>query len=291
MVDKNETGDGSVEEAAPPVIPSESGNGGWEDEAHEDDQRKVKLVLELDHGVSPQIGDVSDTWLASRLDNHPSQMRPEETIVSSVRVKIGVGISVVRSVAPGPPVDGALYGTCTHKSEEVFQGTRRSVRSVRPKSVISGCDTETGEKVVDESPNECFPLELRGEHSVESKQGCRCQDRERHPLNLAEDVLPLDWRERRLSLQSAGDVVIWNGGISIFNSILLLPFVGSSLLPTRRRDCRSVPHLIIGGIRWRWRELIRGRCAESWLNRLPRGEGRCCGRHRGFGGSRRREPW
>lgn len=194
MVDKDETSDGSVEETTSPVVPSESSDDRWEHETHDGNQRQVELVLELDHWVTAQVGDVGDTWLASWLDNHPAQVRPDQTVVSTVWVEIGVSVPVVSTVTSSPPVDGSLNGTGSHESQEVLEWTRSRVSSVCPKTMVTSSDTKTGEEVVDDCPCERLPLQRSGEHSVEGKKRGSCKDGERDPLNLAENILPLDGR-------------------------------------------------------------------------------------------------
>lgn len=150
VVNKDEASDGSVEESSTPVTPAVAGNDSWEDEAHESDQRQVELVLELDHWVSSQVRDVGNTRLASWLDNHPTHVGPQKTVVGSVWVQVSVGVSVVSAVTTSPPVDGTLDGTGSHECKEVLEWSGGRVGTVRPQSVVSRCDAETSEVVVDD---------------------------------------------------------------------------------------------------------------------------------------------
>ena len=58
-----------------------------------------------------------------------------------IRIEMSIGVAVVSAVATGPPLNRALDGTGTKKSEHVFKGSRRVVRTVCPEAVISGSDT------------------------------------------------------------------------------------------------------------------------------------------------------
>ena len=127
MVDKDESSYGGVEEATTPVVPSQASDDGGEDEANQQDQGQVELVLELDDGVSSQVGNVGNTRLPSRLDNHPTDVRPEETIVGTVWVQVGVGVSVMSTVSSSPPVDRSFNSTSAHQGEEVLEWSRGCV--------------------------------------------------------------------------------------------------------------------------------------------------------------------
>jgi hypothetical protein len=105
-------------------------------------------VLPSNDLVSRQVGDVGDSDLASWLDDHPSDVSPPEALVGRVWVELGVGVSVVSSVSPGPPFDGTLDGTGTSHGEEVLQRSRGIVRSVCPQSVVTSSDTETSDEIV-----------------------------------------------------------------------------------------------------------------------------------------------
>lgn len=72
MVDKGEASGTSEEEAAAIVAPTKTSDERGEDEAHEDDQGKVVLVLPLDNRVVVQVGHVSGTGLAAGLQQHPA---------------------------------------------------------------------------------------------------------------------------------------------------------------------------------------------------------------------------
>jgi len=99
------------EEATPPVSPSEPSDNSRSNEAGESKKGEIILVLPPDYLVPRQVGDISDSDFAPRLDEHPPNMRPPETLVGGVWVELRIGISVVGSVTPRPPLDRTLYGT------------------------------------------------------------------------------------------------------------------------------------------------------------------------------------
>lgn len=105
VVHEDQSSCASKEEPSSPVTPTETGDSSREDHAHSDKEKEVVLVLPSNDLVPGQIRNVGNTDLASRFDNHPTDMRPPETLVSRVRVELGVGISVVSSVSTRPPFD------------------------------------------------------------------------------------------------------------------------------------------------------------------------------------------
>lgn len=119
---KDQPGSTSEEEPTPPVTPTKTGNKGWEDETHEKEKSKVILVLPSNDSVAAQVRHIGNTDLASRLDQHPADVSPPETFVCGIRVELGVGISVMRSVTSRPPLDRALYGTSASYGKSVLQG-------------------------------------------------------------------------------------------------------------------------------------------------------------------------
>jgi len=100
VVDETQPSGTGKEESTSPVSPSKSGNNSGQDETHGKEQGEVVLVLPFDDLVSAQVRNVGNANLASGLDDHPSDVRPPESLVSGVRVKLGVGVSVVSAVTP-----------------------------------------------------------------------------------------------------------------------------------------------------------------------------------------------
>jgi len=108
VVDKRQTCGTGEEETAPPVSPTETGDGHREEESHGQHQREVVFVLPSDNLVARQVGDVGDTDLGSWFEDHPADMSPPETLVSRVRIKLGVCVPMMRPMTSRPPLDGPL---------------------------------------------------------------------------------------------------------------------------------------------------------------------------------------
>ena len=121
VVDEAQTGSASVEESTLPVTPAESGDRSGEQEAHDEDELDIPPVLPADDRVLAQVADIGHTRLVTGLQDHPANVGEPETLVRVVRVKVGVGVTMVRAVAAAPPFDRALDGTSTRDREHVLQ--------------------------------------------------------------------------------------------------------------------------------------------------------------------------
>lgn len=135
MVNEQQPSGTGKEETSLPVAPTETGNTHREEQSHDEQQRQVVVVLPPDDLAPRQIRDIGDTDLGSRLEDHPTDVCPPEPLVGRVRVERGVGVTVVSSVASGPPLDGSLDGSSSGAGEDVFERARGGVRSVGPKSL------------------------------------------------------------------------------------------------------------------------------------------------------------
>lgn len=93
VVDEEKSGGTGEEEASTPVIPQKSSDGSGEEESHANDERQVPPVLPSDDGIGGQIRHVGNTRLPATLEDHPSDVRPPETLVCAVRVEFGVGVA------------------------------------------------------------------------------------------------------------------------------------------------------------------------------------------------------
>lgn len=139
LLDKEDTEDTAVDEAASPVTPSETANKGRDDESHGDDALDVVLVLEDDDGILVEIGDVGTAdSLGVLLHDHPADVRVEETLADRVGILVGIGVSVVSTVIPGPPAGGTLDGGSATSGEPDLERKGGLVRSVSPESVVTG---------------------------------------------------------------------------------------------------------------------------------------------------------
>lgn len=179
LLDDEDSENSSVDEAAHPVTPSEAADEHREDHAHGDHGLDVVAVLPDDNRVLVEIGDVgtADT-LGVLLHDHPAEMRVHEALANGVWVLVGIGVSVMSTVVPRPPSDGALYGTATHGSEEDLEGSCCRVRAMSPEAMVTyimlvGCSTrtnfnanqltsgnsETRHEVVGKGPESRLPLQ------------------------------------------------------------------------------------------------------------------------------------
>jgi hypothetical protein len=128
----------SIDETTKPVVEHETTEASREDKTHEDDTLQVVLVLPNDDGILVQISDISTaSTLRILLEHHPSQVRVQEALANGVGILLSVGVTVVSSVAAGPPADRAFDGASAYGSKVDLEGKTSSVRSVRPKTVIT----------------------------------------------------------------------------------------------------------------------------------------------------------
>lgn len=89
----------SVDETSLPVPPSKTSDETREDHSHEDNALDVVSVLPDNDWVIVQVGNVgtADTlWVL--LQDHPSEMRVDESLSNGIWVLVGIGVSVVSSV-------------------------------------------------------------------------------------------------------------------------------------------------------------------------------------------------
>lgn len=56
------------------------------------------LVLPANNGVLRKVANVCDSWFPSGLNHHPTDMGVKKAAMSIVRVKVGVGVTVVSSM-------------------------------------------------------------------------------------------------------------------------------------------------------------------------------------------------
>ena len=126
-----------VDVPAPPVVPEIPRDGGGDGETHYEDQPHVPALLPAHDRALAEVAHVRDAGLAPWLDEHPANVAPPKTAICVIRVKVGVDIAVVSTVATGPPSDGTLGCTSTGQCEEYLQRRRSIVRAMRPKAVIS----------------------------------------------------------------------------------------------------------------------------------------------------------
>lgn len=208
MVNKDQSSGTGKEETTSPVTPSKTSDSRGEEQTHDEDQTEVVSVLPSNDRIPRQVRNIGRSNSRSRLEDHPSDVGPPESLVRRIRVKLGVSVSVVSTVTSGPPLDGPLDSTSASGRETVLERGRSVVRSVRPQSVVARGDTETGNEVVDDGPDRCFPAEVGREGTVDGQRRCDGQNKSRDPADVLEQVLGRDRRQVFLVLQGLRDVVI-----------------------------------------------------------------------------------
>ena len=106
VVDKDETADSGVVEPTSPIAPEQTGNSSGDEEAHDDDNDAVVLVLHTDKDVGVEIGDIgtSDPFRVL-LEEHPSKMSIHQTLSDGVGVLFRIGVPMVSAMVSGPPPD------------------------------------------------------------------------------------------------------------------------------------------------------------------------------------------
>lgn len=132
MMNEAQSEHASVNEAAFGVAPAKVGDEGGDGKGGDENQLDVPFVLPLDDRVASQVADVGDTGPSAGLDKHPANVGVEEALVGVVGVELGVGVTMVSSVATRPPLDGAFDSSGTRNSEEVLKGLRSVVGAVCP---------------------------------------------------------------------------------------------------------------------------------------------------------------
>lgn len=131
---------GAIDEAAEPVVEHETAENGGENDAHDESALQEVLVLPDDDGALVKVGNVgSANALGVLLEDHPAHVGVEETLANGVGVLVGVGVSVVSTVVPRPPPDGAFNGSGTNGSEVDLERKACLVGLVRPETVITYC--------------------------------------------------------------------------------------------------------------------------------------------------------
>ena len=172
LLDEEDTEDTSVDVATHPVTPAKPSDKCREDQAHEENNLEVVLVLPDDDGVLVQVGNVGAAdALGVLLHEHPSEVAVQKTLANAVGVLDGVGVAVVSAVVTAPPADGALDGTAANSSEEDLEREGSVVGLVSPETMVTGSDAETGPEVVDDGPDGGLPAERCPEGSDAAHQG------------------------------------------------------------------------------------------------------------------------
>jgi len=118
----------SVKVASTPISPAETSNYCRDTKPNNEYQVEVPLMLPSDNCILCQVRHVRVSCATTRLDDHPTNVRPYETVVSAVRIEVGVGVTMVSAMATTPPFNTPLNGTSTEDCETVFEWFGRVVR-------------------------------------------------------------------------------------------------------------------------------------------------------------------
>jgi hypothetical protein len=120
VMEEEKSGSSGIEISAPPIAPKYSRNSGWNTKAHKEDEPDIPTVLPPDNLVFAEIRDIRDTRFAPRLDDHPANVRPQQTAMGIIRVEVRIRVPVVRAMSTRPPLDRPLHRTCTSNSKKVL---------------------------------------------------------------------------------------------------------------------------------------------------------------------------
>jgi len=112
VMDKDKSKQTRIYVPAHPVSPPVPSDKRREHHSHEKHQLEVVSMLPPDNIVLGEIAHVCYTGFTTRLDDHPADVRPKQALMGIVRVKIGVGVPVVRTMTTRPPSNGSLNSTC-----------------------------------------------------------------------------------------------------------------------------------------------------------------------------------
>jgi len=120
-MNKNESSNASEEVAALPVTPEQTRNDSGDTEAEDQEQGNIPAVLPPYNLILAQITNVRGAGFTTGFEKHPTEMRVPEALVSVVWVQVGVGVTVVGTVTPGPPLDRPFDSTSTSHSQNVLE--------------------------------------------------------------------------------------------------------------------------------------------------------------------------
>ncbi len=130
------------EEEGAPEIAHQPARGERQPEVRGEHQRHVMPVLEGEHAVAPQVGDVAEVLAAARvLPHHPADVREPEAAQRRVGVAVHViDVEVMPAVAAAPGPGAVLQRHRAEDHEEQAQAPMRVVSPVRPEPVVAGGD-------------------------------------------------------------------------------------------------------------------------------------------------------
>jgi len=139
LLDEEDSEDTGIDEATSPVVPAKTADQRGNNQSHGEDALDVVLVLEDNNGIVVEIGDVGTADSPGvLLHNHPSDVAVEETLTNGIGVLLGVGVTVVSAVIPGPPSCATLDSGSASSRKEDLEREGGLVASVSPKTMVAG---------------------------------------------------------------------------------------------------------------------------------------------------------
>jgi len=213
LMDKKQSEKTSIDVTTLPVTPPQASDNGGEDVAHENDKLEVMAVLPPDNLVLGQVANVGDTGIATRLENHPADVRPEKTPVCAVRIEVGVGIPMVGAMSARPPPDRALNGTRTKNGKEILQRLRCVIGTMSPESVVSCGNANCGHEVVDGGPDRRLPAQADCERANDAQEWGEPENSKVEQVKFLVPVAPSDGREGCLAAELVRDIVVRKAGV------------------------------------------------------------------------------
>jgi len=213
VVDKEQTSERRIEITATPIAPEVTRNDGRNDNAHQEDEPEEIVMLPTDDGVAGEIGDISDTGLATGMEDHPTNMGPDEPVMGTIGIEVGVSVTMMSTVTARPPLDRTLNSTRARDREKVFERTRSVVGTMGPQAVVTGSNTDTGEKVVEEGEEGSLELERSGEAAVDRGHRSEGEGNEGDPLRVLPHGFPSNRGKLLLGGEDVLDIVIGNVNI------------------------------------------------------------------------------
>ena len=219
VVDKEQTSERRIEITATPIAPEVTRNDGRDDNTHQEEERDEPFMLPTDDGVAGEIRDISDARLATGLEDHPTDMRPEEPMMSAIGVEVSVSITMVSTVTTRPPLDRTLYSTRASECEEVFERTRSVVGTMGPEAVVTGGNTHSGEKVVEHGEEGSLEQERSSEPAINGGERSEGEGDEGNPLSVLVQGFPSNRGKLLLAGDNVVNIII--GNVNVYWGVLI----------------------------------------------------------------------
>lgn len=129
-------------EASSPITPTKTTDQSGEDDAGEEGEGDVVLMLPDEEGVALEVADIGlDSLLISLLEE-PTHMGVPEATLDVVRVAVSVGVAVVSSVVQTPVKRRCLERLRRQHRQCHQEPLRRIIRTVRQQSVVTCIKTK-----------------------------------------------------------------------------------------------------------------------------------------------------